>query len=241
MLFSIVTPCFNSEKTIQRTLESVLNQSFQDYEYIVVDGASEDRTLQIIESYREKFQGKLTVVSEPDHGIYAAMNKGIHLAKGKIIGIVNSDDFYEKNCLQAIKETYQEETPYQIIYGMMRIVNQAGEELEISFHHHRNMERNMINHPASFVTGELYRKFGCYDVSYRSAADFDFMLKMSREKEVHFVPCHEVVTNFTRGGMSGTYVGIQESNDVRYRNGLIGKKNYLLTKTKNAMKYFLGV
>lgn len=241
MLFSIITPCFNSEKTIKRTLESVLNQSYQDFEYIIIDGKSKDRTIEIVNSYKEAFAGKMRIISEPDAGIYDAMNKGIKLAQGKIVGIVNSDDYYEPECLNDIAAIYNPEEKYQILYGMMRIVDDNGDELTILFNHHRNMEVEMINHPASFVTKELYNKFGLYDTRYRSAADFDFMLRMSKEESVKFVPIHKIVTNFTRGGMSGTYTGIQEDNDVRYINGLVSRKKYILTKSKNALKYLLGV
>lgn len=93
MLFSIITVCFNSEKIIERTIKSVLEQSYQDYEYILVDGASSDRTLEIIHQYEPLFQGKMKLISEPDKGIYDAMNKGIRVASGELIGIVNSDDY----------------------------------------------------------------------------------------------------------------------------------------------------
>lgn len=241
MLFSIITPCYNSEKTIARTLESVLNQTFKDYEYIIIDGGSVDNTLDIINSYRNIFGKKLTVVSEPDEGIYDAMNKGIKMAKGDIVGIVNSDDYYEPKCLEYVVKHYNSSLPLQILYGMMRIINERQEELGIRFNHHRNMEVEIINHPASFVTKRLYEKYGCYNIKYKSAADFDFMLKMVNEKDVVFKPVYKILTNFTRGGMSGSYVGIQEDNDVRYCHGLVSTKKYWLTKSKNTLKHMLGV
>lgn len=241
MLFSIITPCFNSEKTIRRTLESVLSQTCGEYEYIIIDGASTDNTLNIIDSYRSRFGNKLRVISEPDNGIYDAMNKGIKASQGRIIGIVNSDDFYEKNCLESVKNSYDTKYPYQIIYGMMRTVNTQGEELGLTFNHHRNMKNVMINHPACFITKALYDKYGCYDLQCKSAADFDFMLRMYKTEEIQFVPNYNILTNFTRGGMSGTYTGIQEDNDVRYKNGIISTKKYILTKAKNALKHYLGV
>ena len=97
MFLSIITVCYNSAGTIRQTFESVLQQDFNDYEYIVVDGASTDGTLGIIQEYLPKFNGKMRYVSEKDNGIYDAMNKGIRMAQGEVIGLVNSDDFYEKN------------------------------------------------------------------------------------------------------------------------------------------------
>lgn len=241
MMFSIITPCYNSEKTIERTLQSVQSQTYQNYEYIIIDGGSVDGTLSIVEAYKSKFNGKMRVISEKDDGIYDAMNKGIRMAQGKLLGIVNSDDFYENTCLENALKKYNSNLPYQIIYGMMRIVNEKGEELAISFNHHRNIRSTIINHPACFVTKALYEKYGCYNTKYRSAADFDFMLKMFEQKEVVFVPDHQIYTNFTYGGMSGSYTGVQEDNEVRYRNGIITRKKYILTKMKNSLKHYLGV
>ena len=104
MKFSIITVCFNSEKTIERTIRSVLNQTFSDYEYIIVDGASKDDTMKIVKSYEDKFDGRLHYISEPDKGIYDAMNKGIRLAQGEIIGIVNSDDWLEDDSLMNVQQ-----------------------------------------------------------------------------------------------------------------------------------------
>ena len=103
MLFSIITVCYNSEKTIRRTIESVLNQTCQDYEYIIVDGKSTDKTLDIVKEYEARFADKLKYISEPDTGIYNAMNKGIALSDGSIIGIVNSDDWLQPDALEIVK------------------------------------------------------------------------------------------------------------------------------------------
>ena len=95
--FSIITVCYNSEKTIEKTLQSVLSQTEQDFEYILIDGASTDGTLDILRAWEPKFGGRMKIVSEPDAGIYDAMNKGIRMARGTLVGIVNSDDFYHPN------------------------------------------------------------------------------------------------------------------------------------------------
>lgn len=93
---SVLTPCYNSESTIEQTLISIENQTYKNIEYIIIDGGSVDRTLALIEEHRNKLPQRITIVSEKDHGIYDAMNKGICLAKGQLIGIVNSDDWYER-------------------------------------------------------------------------------------------------------------------------------------------------
>ena len=106
MKFSIITICYNSEKTIERTLKSVLNQSYKDYEYIIVDGASSEATLDIVQQYNLLFEGRMRWKSEPDMGIYNAMNKGIEISSGDIIGIVNSDDWLEPDALDIIANTF---------------------------------------------------------------------------------------------------------------------------------------
>lgn len=239
--FSVITPCFNSKKTIERTLQSVLNQTYLNYEYIIIDGGSTDGTLEIIEKYKEQFEDKMTVVSEADQGIYDAMNKGIMRATGDLIGIVNSDDFYEKTALEDIVKSYSEKNEYQILYGMMRVIDLKMRELSILFYNHINMDMQIINHPATFVTAKLYKDLGGYSLKYKSASDYDFMLRMIRNNEVTFTPVYKIITNFTLGGMSGSYIGVQETNDVRFKYGLVSTKNYWLTKIKNTLKHILKV
>lgn len=242
MKFSIITPCYNSEKTIARTLECICSQTYTDFEYIVIDGASKDRTLEIVESYRSRLGDKLTVISEPDNGIYDAMNKGIALATGDLVGIVNSDDFYEPDCLEIIASAYDPASgPYQILYGGMRILSETGAMCAEVFYHHDFLRQQMINHPASFVTKALYDRFGAYDTQYKSAADLDFFLKMQQNPIVKFRPIVKVLTNFTKGGMSGSYTGTKETICIQRKYGIIGKKSYLANRAKIWIKKLLDV
>lgn len=242
MMFSIITPCYNSEKTIARTLECICSQTYKNFEYIVIDGASTDRTVEIVESYRSKLGDKLTIISEPDKGIYDAMNKGIALAKGDLVGIVNSDDFYEPDCLETVASAYDPASgPYQILYGGLRTLSETGAMCAEVFYHHDFLRQQMINHPASFVTKALYDRFGVYDTQYKSAADLDFFLKMQQEPTVKFWPIIKVLTNFTRGGMSGSPIGEKETFDVQYRHGIISKKSYVVNRIKLLGKKLLKV
>ena len=115
-LFSIVTVCFNSGRTIRRTIESVLAQNCEDYEYIIIDGKSSDDTMSIVESYESAFKGKLSFVSEPDKGIYDAFNKGVSRAKGDFIWIVNSDDYIESDALEFLYNICMINSGKPIIY-----------------------------------------------------------------------------------------------------------------------------
>lgn len=134
MLFSIITVCFNSEKTIERTIKSVLGQKFKDFEYLIIDGDSKDRTMEIVRQYEPLFEGKMKWISEQDHGIYDAMNKGIEMASGELIGIVNSDDYYEQDALEQIAKAYPG-GEYCVIYGMLRkVIN--GKEVMVYLKNH---------------------------------------------------------------------------------------------------------
>ncbi len=202
MPVSIITVCYNSEKTIAQTIGSVLDQTYHDIEYIIVDGNSTDNTMKIVEAYREKFAGRLKVVSEPDRGIYDAMNKGIRMASGELIGILNSDDYYEKNAVEIMVNAMTEDR-YQILYGEMRTWRNGKEE-SVGLLTHTFLRDRMIYHPACFVTRAVYRDLGGFDLRYPSVADYDFMLCMAEKREVKFYPVYHVITNFTAGGMCAT-------------------------------------
>lgn len=240
--FSIITPCFNSGRTIERTLKSLASQNYENFEYIIIDGLSSDNTIQIIERYRGIFKDNMRVISEPDDGIYDAMNKGIAMATGEIVGIVNSDDFYENDCLRNVLHCYKrDEGEYQILYGGIRCLDKEGDTKAEVFYHHKYLESQMINHPATFVTKKLYDDFGVYDIKYKSSSDLDFMLRMKESGKVVFVPIHKILTNFTSGGISGTYIGAKETAMVRYRHGVISTKFYLFDCLKIWGKSLLKV
>ena len=125
MKISIVTTSYNSVRTLRDTMDSVLRQGYTDYEYIVVDGASKDGTVELIREYEPRFEGRMRWVSEPDSGIYDAMNKGIAMATGDVVGILNSDDFYTSDdILSAIAETFSRPDATDAIYGDVHYVDE---------------------------------------------------------------------------------------------------------------------
>lgn len=223
-LITVITPCFNSEKTIRRTIESVLNQTYKNIEYLIIDGASKDKTIEIAKSYEKAFNGRMKIYSEPDEGIYYAMNKGIALASGELIGIVNSDDYYEPEAVEHIVQN-RSEKPYQILYGFERILNE-GQETQIVIHHHTNLKNQMITHPTCFVTKKLYQDKGVFNTDYRYSADYEFMLRMYEDKQVEFTPVYELISNYALGGASGTGAAYLETNKLLLSYGTITKKRY---------------
>ena len=202
MKISIITPCLNSAKTIRQTIESVLNQTYHNIEYIIVDGASMDGTLEIIQEYEPQFQGRLHYVSEPDHGIYDAMNKGIRMSHGNVIGIINSDDFYEQDAVENIVMHLGREK-YQVIYGYCKMFDGC-HCVGILRRSHHNLPQEMIPHPACFLTRSIYKKFGLFLNVFKFAGDYELMLRLYKSKRVKFVQIHSVIANFRMGGISSS-------------------------------------
>lgn len=238
ILVTIITVCYNSEKTIARTIESVLNQTYDNIEYIIVDGKSKDHTMKIIQEYEEKAHDKLTVICEEDNGIYDAMNKGIAHANGEIIGIINSDDFYEADAVEKILGVYKKQK-YAVFYGNMRTLDQDGKEVGISFSDHKNLEKEMIAHPTCFVTKATYDKLGGFDTKYSYVADYDLMLRFKKANLVQFVPVDAILANFTMGGVSSSLNAFFDLLDMQVNHGLIRKRDACLQKMKAIISKYI--
>ena len=224
MLVSVITPCYNSEKTIEKTLVCIENQTYKNIEYIIMDGGSKDKTMDIINRHRDKLPKLLKVVSESDGGIYDAMSKGIKQASGHLIGIVNSDDWYEPDTIEQVVKHYQKQ-PYEVVYGMQRTLLDGKEKLTVIYHHDF-LPQQMITHPTCFVTKKTYEQFGLFDTQYRSAADYDLMLRFWESRQVVFTPVMQVLSNFVLGGMSSSQTGVRENARIRYKRGYMSRKRY---------------
>lgn len=203
---SIITPSFNSEKTIGTTIESILKQTYFNVEYIIVDGKSTDKTVEIAESYRTALENRgigYRIISEQDRGIYDAMNKGIHKARGELVGIINSDDWYESNALQTVAETY-EKTPFDMFYADLRIWQEDAQgNLKEKMIKHSRLRKLAVsrdwNHPTTFITKEVYRKYQYKMESVHD--DWDLVLRI-RKAGLRIVVLNEVLANFRMGGAS---------------------------------------
>lgn len=179
---SIITVAYNSEKTIERTITSVLNQSFKNFEYIIVDGNSKDQTNAIINTYKSEFDGRIRHISEPDKGIYDAMNKGIGLAKGKLIGLLNSDDYYFEDTLKLVYEVFTKTDAKTVITGELIFKSKHGEQL-LKTSRERFLKKtkhfkNGVRHPATFVPKVIYDDLGLFNLSYKIAADAELMYRI---------------------------------------------------------------
>lgn len=200
MKVSIITPCLNSRSTIRQTIESVLNQTWQNIEYIVVDGGSCDGTQEIIRECLPRFHGRMRYISENDRGIYDAMNKGIRMSRGRLIGIVCSDDYYEHDAVERAVSCLTDDK-YQVIYGYCRLIDK-GHAVGLMKSNHRDLKQHMIPHPTCFVTRETYRDMGLYLTVFKISADYELMLRLYQSQKVVFTQSKTVLTNFRIGGAS---------------------------------------
>ena len=152
------------------------------------------------------------------------MNKGIKQASGHLIGIVNSDDWYEPDTIEQVVKHYQKQ-PYEVVYGMQRTLLDGKEKLTVIYHHDF-LPQQMITHPTCFVTKKTYEQFGLFDTQYRSAADYDLMLRFWESRQVVFTPVMQVLSNFVLGGMSSSQTGVRENARIRYKRGYMSRKRY---------------
>lgn len=223
---SIITVCFNSEKTIRKTIESVLAQTYQNYEHIIVDGGSTDCTIEIVRSYEEQYKGRLVLHVGRDKGIYDAMNKGIKMAKGEVVGIINSDDWYDATALENVVQVFNErKSDLIVITGDLVRTTIDGEFLYLQKHDHnsislRGLTQGMpLQHPAVFVASMVYDKIGCFDIGYKYLADYDFIWRCFDSKQVEFGFTHTTTSYMREGGASDTFKfkNIKERTQERYK------------------------
>jgi glycosyltransferase involved in cell wall biosynthesis len=205
MKISIITVCYNSERTIEDTLLSVLSQDHPEVEFIIIDGGSDDGTLDIIRKYTSSIH---LLISEKDKGIYFALNKGVELATGDVVGILHSDDFYTSpSVLSKICRAF-EENGSDAVYGNLQYVSRDNPD---------NILRNWISgpyteglflkgwmppHPAFFIQRKCYELYGTFNTSFHSAADYELMLRMIQRYHIRLTYLPEVLVKMRIGGKS---------------------------------------
>ena len=213
MKISIVTPVYNTEKTIERTILSVINQQLDSQlEYIVIDGGSKDKTLEILQRYSQQID---IIISEKDRGVYDAMNKGISLASGDIIGIINADDWYNDGALRSVEQSFTKYPETSIVHSPVK--NYLADKYLSTFTPGKldNIVFKLpVAHPSCFVKKEVYERIGLFDLSYSMAADYDFIFRAYNSGE-KFHCVDTPLASFSLDGMTGKLTNklklIQES------------------------------
>ena len=222
---SIVTVTYDSADTIDDTIRSVLGQTYKPYEYIVIDGGSTDRTLSIIDGYREEFDKKgiiLRITSEPDNGIYDAMNKGVTKADGDIVGIINSDDWYEADALAVVADTYKK-TPFDLFYADVRMILPDGRSFIKHSRNRKYATSRDWNHPTTFITKEMYDKY-----KYRTDTihdDYDLILRL-KHAGARVVVVNKVLADFRMNGTSHKRSPAAALSSIRVKYGIYRQNGY---------------
>ncbi|MEZ4801583.1 MAG: glycosyltransferase family 2 protein [Gelidibacter sp.] len=201
-LVSIITVVFNGEKHLQQTIDSVHNQTYKNIEYIIIDGGSTDGTLPIIKKNSQKIS---RWISEPDKGLYDAMNKGIKLAKGELIGTINSDDWYEPNAVELSVKSYRDNPHVSIVHSNRYDVLPNGTKRIYKFNPSSFKFKYFsmtYAHPSMFITREEYSKHH-YNTTLKSLSDYQFTLEAFLQNQNGFVHIAKPLVNFRLGGVSG--------------------------------------
>ncbi len=199
---SIITVCHNSAETIGDTIASIASQQYSNKEHIIVDGASKDKTIDIV-----KHASSVTrYISEPDKGIYDAMNKGLKLATGDVIGLLNADDFYEGDAvLNQVADVFKD-SAVQACYADLLYVDKNDTSHVIRYWKSRIFEPGLFKrgwmpaHPTFFVRKSIYEKLGCFDLNYKIAADFELMMRFLEINQIKVVYVPKVFVRMRVGG-----------------------------------------
>jgi glycosyltransferase len=215
---SIITVSLNSEEKIVECVNSVQNQTYSSIEHIIIDGVSTDNTLKIIHSVSNRIS---QIISEPDSGIYEALNKGINIAAGDIIGILHTDDLFATNDIIQKIVRFFETTNADGIYGDLNYVGRINPHKIIRYWKSCPYIAPLLQkgwmppHPTLFVKKDVFLKHGMYNLNYKISADYDFILRIFQDTELHFAYLPEVITQMRVGGMSNNSIKniIQKSKE----------------------------
>ena len=205
MKISLITVTINSGGTLRDTIQSVLSQTYPEIEYIIVDGLSEDSTIDIIKEYVPLFQGRLKWISEKDNGLYDAMNKGFKMATGEIVGIINSDDLLtESGVIGKVIDCFEGHKDIDCVYADLYYVSQY-DTSKIVRHWITGKQRSFSKgwhpaHPTFYVKREIYSKYGLFDLDFKFAADFELMLRLVEKEHIRLFYLPEPLVRMRLGG-----------------------------------------
>ena len=208
MKISIIIPTYNSEKTVNDTLRSIENQTHKDIEVVIIDGLSKDKTLEIVKSFSDKIN--LKIISEKDGGLYDAMNKGVKIASGDIVHILNSDDYYTKDSvLETIVNVFTKNKETEMLYGDIEYFDKDNKKnITRIWKSGEYTERKLnsgwiIPHPALFLRRSLYERVdNIFDTRLKIAADYEFILRLLKIYKIHPAYISETFVSMRTGGVS---------------------------------------
>lgn len=235
---TIITICYNSQDTIEDTIQSILSQNYAGLEYIIIDGGSTDGTLPIIHKYKDKIS---KIVSEPDRGIYDAMNKGLSLASGDVIGFLNADDIYfDRNVLQRINETFQAHH-IDACYSDIVYVDRMNVNRIVRYWQSRSYVCGLFQkgwvppHPTFFVRSRVYRCHGVFDLNYKISADVELMMRFMAKHRISAIYKPGILVRMRVGGISNKiwFNVVKQNLEVRsaaHKNGFRLSLLFLLYK-----------
>ena len=212
---SIITVVRNNKETIKDAIDSVLSQTYKDIEYIVIDGGSTDGTVDIVKEYQDKIS---VFISEPDEGIYDAMNKGIALATGNVIGILNSDDFYiDEFVIEKVVKEFEEKN-VDSVYADLVYVEPKNLNKTVRYYDSGNFNPSKFSygwmpaHPTFFVKRKAYEKYGVFRTDLKIAADFDILVRFLYIHKISYSYIKEALVKMRTGGVSTSFNSIWINN-----------------------------
>ena len=213
MKISIITATYNSQVTLSSCMTSVLQQSYQNIEYVIVDGNSTDETLELVKQHQLQFpQIEFKILSEPDSGIYDALNKGVQLATGEVIGFVHSDDILADNQIISKLANQFDKENVDGVYGDLQYVDKNNIGKIIRYWKSNDFNSSLLKkgwmpaHPTLFLKKEVYEKYGEFSLSFKISADYDFMLRILKDDSLKFTYLPNVITKMREGGASNRSV-----------------------------------
>ena len=233
MKISVITATWNSGKTVKDTIESVLHQTYTNVEHIIKDGGSKDNTMEICEEYKKNFYSSadapspkvksIKIVSAKDAGIYDAMNKGIEMATGDIIGILNSDDFYTSDdVLQKVVEEFQNDASLEAVYGDIHFVKPEDLTKCTRYYSSKSFRPWLLRfgfmpaHPSFYVRRVVYEKYGLYDLQFRTSSDFEWMVRLFAKYQIRakYLPMDFVTMRDGGESTAGMEAKRKVNNDI---------------------------
>lgn len=241
MKISIVTATFNSAATIADTLNSVLNQDYKDIEHIIVDGGSTDRTLEIVKSKAQVYGDRLKFISEKDRGIYDAMNKGISMASGDVVGILNSDDYYTSSDVLSTYAEIFSNKKVDAVYGDIHFIRENAPNRVARYYSSKIFRPSLLRfgfmpaHPSFYLRRGVYEKAGFYSLDYKIGSDFEMMVRLFKKNHITYQYIPKDVVTMRMGGASTNGVGshfllLKEDTRACKANGIYTLPLFILLK-----------